>query len=206
MTEKLDYKKEFKDLYMPKEIPALVDVPPMIFVAVDGQGDPHGKDYAEAMEILYGISWTIKMKGRSAEGYYDHTVPPLEGLWNGAADAESLKRRDLWKWTSMLRLPDFVDRDLFEMMREECRKKKSDADLSRAYFKEFEEGLCVQIMHVGPYSDETGSISKMTAFANENGLRFISGEKKHHEIYISDPRKVSPEKLRTVLRLPVEKE
>lgn len=209
MPDKLDYKKEFKDLYMPKNKPSLIEVPAMSFIAVNGKGGPQQEEYQEAISILYALTFTIKMSkmnGNQPEGYFEYVVPPLEGLWwceNGGFEFEN---RDAWRWTSMIRQPEFVTQEIFEWAANECRYKKPELNISRARFEQFTEGLCVQMMHIGPYSDEPKSIEMMKSFMEEGKLINVTGiERKHHEIYLSDPRKTAPEKLRTVLRLPVER-
>ena len=207
MTKKVDFKKDYKDLYLPKTIPMLIDVPPMNFIMIDGAGDPNGEEYQEAVGILYGLTFTIKMSkmsGAQPPGYYEYVVPPLEGLWWIKGGAFSFEERDNWLWTSMIRQPEFVNGDVFSWALEECRRKKPELDFKKARFEIFSEGLCVQIMHLGPYSEEPKSITLLKDFIEEKGLIDQTGsERKHHEIYLSDPRKTPPEKLRTVLRLPV---
>lgn len=209
VTGKIDFKKEYKDLYLPKQKPMLIDVPEMCFIAVDGLGSPQSQIYQEAIKILYALTFTIKMSkmsGNQPEGYFEYVVPPLEGLWwieNGAFD---VNRRDDWVWTSLIRQPEFVTPDVFEWAIRECEKKKPDVDISKAKLLNFTEGLCVQIMHIGPYSEEPASIAKLHEFIESNDLVEETGNiRKHHEIYLGDPRKQAPEKLRTVLRLPVKK-
>lgn len=209
MAEKLDYKKVYKDLYLPKQKPMLIDVPATPFIMVDGKGEPGGGAYQSAMQALYSLSFTIKMSkmtGMQPEDYFEYVVPPLEGLWwgeQGALDFQAPK--STWLWTSMIRQPAFVTPEFFAWAKEECVRKKPEIDVSMARFETFQEGLCVQIMHVGSYDDEQHSMDKIAAFIAENGLKDVSGgERKHHEIYLSDPRKTAVERLRTVLRVPVE--
>lgn len=212
--EKLDYKKAYKDLYQPAAKPSLIEVPEMIFFAVDGEGDPNTcSAYKEAMEILYGLSFTVKMSkmnGTQPEGYFEYVVPPLEGLWylnsdDGVAfDGLNVTDKNKFKWVSMIRQPEFVTERVFEDTREKLAKKKPQLDLGKARFIRNTEGLCVQIMHKGSYDSESESILKMKKFAEENGLpEDFSAERLHHEIYLSDPRKCAPERLRTVIRHPV---
>ncbi|MBD5146414.1 MAG: transcriptional regulator [Ruminococcus sp.] len=211
--EKLDYKKEYKDLYQPAAKPSLIDVPEMRFFAVDGAGDPNTSPaYAEAMEILYGLSFTVKMSkmsGTQPEGYFEYVVPPLEGLWfaDGVSfDGLNVSDKNKFKWVSMIRQPEFVTEKVFGWAKDILAKKKPQLDLSKARFMTFTEGLCVQIMHKGPYDSEPESIMKLKRFAEENGLtEDFSAERLHHEIYLSDPRKCAPERLRTVIRHPVAK-
>lgn len=207
--EKLDYKKEYKDLYLPKTKPVLIDVPAMNFIMVDGKGAPEGEEYPQAMQALYSLSFTIKMSkmgGMQPDGYFEYVVPPLEGLWYGDKGSFEQNDRDVWLWTSMIRQPEFVTQEVFDWAVAQCRAKKPDVDVSKARFETFTEGLCVQMMHIGPYSEEPTTIGALHRFMEENGLKNMTGNiRKHHEIYLGDPRRVSPEKLRTVLRLPVEK-
>lgn len=207
---KIDYKKEYKDLYLPPRQPVLIDVPDIRFIMVDGEGDPNGAQYQAAVGVLYALAFTIKMSKKSGmqpDGYFDYVVPPLEGLWGAKDGAQfSLDRRDDWAWTSMIRQPEFADRAVFEWAVAAAAKKKPEIDFSGARFETYREGLCVQMMHIGPYADEPASVEKMHAYAEENGCHVTyAGPRRHHEIYLGDPRKTKPEKLKTVIRLPVEK-
>ena len=207
MSGKLDFKKEYKDLYLPKTKPMLIDVPPMEFIMVDGAGDPAGEQYQQAIGTLYALAYAIKMSkmsGNQPPGYHEYVVPPLEGLWWISGGAFSFEQRENWLWTAMIRQPDFVTPGVFAWAVEECRRKKPELDFSTARFESFTEGLCVQIMHTGPYSDEPRSVAMLKDFMKQNNLVDQTGsDRKHHEIYLSDPRKTAPEKLRTVLRHPV---
>ena len=207
MSKKVDFKKDYKDLYLPKTSPMLIDVPPMNFIKIDGAGDPNQEEYRQAIGALYALTFTIKMSkmsGNQPPGYYEYVVPPLEGLWWISGGAFSFDERDNWLWTSMIRQPEFITPAVFAWATEECQRKKPELDLTKARFESFSEGLCVQIMHIGPYSDEPRSVSLLEAFIEANGLVDQTGsERKHHEIYLSDPRKTAPEKLKTVLRHPV---
>ncbi len=207
MSKKVDFKKDYKDLYLPKTRPMLIDVPPMNFIMMDGAGDPNHEEYQQAVGALYALTFTIKMSkmsGNQPPGDYEYVVPPLEGLWWISGGAFSLNERNNWLWTSMIRQPEFINPAVFAWALKECRRKKPELDLSKARFGTFAEGLCVQIMHIGPYSDEPRSIAMLKTFIELNGLVDQTGsERKHHEIYLSDPRKTAPEKLKTVLRLPV---
>lgn len=209
MNKKLDYKKEYKDLYIPKRKPTIIEVPPMNFIMVDGKGDPNKEEYQNAISILYALTFTIKMskmKGNQPKGYFEYVVPPLEGLWWCEGGKFDFNKRDIWRWTSMIRQPEFVTPDVFKWAINECKEKKPDLDLELARFEAFEEGLCVQIMHIGPYSEEQNSVDLMEQYMKENNLKDMTGlERKHHEIYLSDPRRTAPEKLKTVLRHPVER-
>ena len=164
MPDKFDYKKEFKDLYMPKSKPVLIDAPAMNFIMLDGKGDPNGEEYENAVSTLYALTFTIKMSkmsGNQPEGYFEYVVPPLEGLWWCEGSKFSLDIRDNWLWTSMIRQPEFVTQDVFDWAEDECRRKKPDLDVSLARFEAFTEGLCVQMMHLGPYADEPHSVEMM---------------------------------------------
>lgn len=214
MAKAFDFKKEYRDLYLPPAKPEIVEVPRMRFIAVDGAGNPNtAPAYAQALEILYGLSYAIKMSKMSGdvpEGYFDYVVPPLEGLWRLSDTSipaeEIMHHKDALIWTSLIRQPDFVTAEVFDKARETLAKKKPGLDLARARLMDFEEGLCVQIMHLGPYDDEPASVRAMEAFAVFQGCRVaFSDTRLHHEIYLTDPRKTAPEKLKTVIRHPVEK-
>lgn len=204
-----DYKKEFRELYQPGKTPAIVGVPAMNFVAVPGSGDPNEEngEYKKAVAVLYAISYTIRMshKGDHAiEGYFEYTVPPLEGLW-WQDDGSPIDYADKsgFQWLAMIRLPDFVTEEDFVWAKNEAERKKK-LDCVKAEFISIDEGLCVQVMHVGSYDDEPETIAAMDRFAEEQGYAIdISDTRRHHEIYLSDPRKVAPERLKTVLRHPV---
>lgn len=209
-----DYKKEFREFYLPPERPTLVTVPVMNFAAVSGSGDPNDEngDYQKAIGLLYGIEYTIKMSkksGHQPDGYFDFVVPPLEGLWEqDGADSNigiDYAHKERFRWISMIRLPDFVTKEDFEKAKEEAAKKKK-TDFSAVEFFSYDEGLCVQCMHIGSYDDEPRTIELMHAFMEENGyVTDISEIRRHHEIYLSDARRTAPEKLKTVIRLPVTK-
>ena len=206
-----DFKKEYKEFYLPKDVPSLVDVPPMNYVAVRGKGDPNeeGGEYKKAMELLYGLSFTVKMSKKGdhrIEGYFDYVVPPLEGFWwQDGTDGVDYGRKDEFNWISVIRLPEFVTREEFDWAVAEAGRKKK-ADFSRAEFLTVEEGMCVQCMHLGSYDSEPATVERMHRFAAEQGLEpDFSGGRLHHEIYLSDARKTAPESLRTVIRHPVRK-
>lgn len=207
---KIDYKKKFKHLYQPKTQPELVEVPPIQFFAVSGQGAPAGEEYTKALEVLYGLSFTVKMSkmgNNHLEGYFDYVVPPLESLWY-SLDKQHLdiaSPKDTWNWTSLIRQPEFVNKEVFYWAIAQLKEKKPSIDSSNVTFITLNEGLCVQMMHIGPYSEEPATIAKIQAFMKENNLKHTTDGRHHHEIYLSDPRKTKPEKLKTVLRLPVEK-
>lgn len=208
--DKIDYKKTEKHLYLPKA-PAIVRVPEMVFFAVDGRGDPNtSPDYQQAMEILYGLSFTVKMSkmgGGEPEGYFEYVVPPLEGLWrteDPGFDGKFPADKSRFLWTSMLRQPDFVTEDVFAWAAERLAKKKPGLPLERARFWRWEEGLCAHILHVGPYDGEPATVDRLSAFMEEQGVAAdFSEARRHHEIYLSDPRRTAPERLKTVVRLPV---
>lgn len=208
--DKFDFKKEFKRLYLPKTEPHLVEVPPMTFIAVEGKGNPNDDtgEYSEAVGLLYALSYTIKMSykgGRAIDGYFEYVVLPLEGLWwseDGKLEID-FSDKSLFRWVSMIRQPEFVTEDVFRWACEEVAIKKK-LDTSRAKLLQYDEGLCVQCMHIGSYDDEPATVSKMNAFMHQHGYRFDdSGIRRHHEIYLGDPRKTAPEMLKTVIRHPV---
>lgn len=206
-----DYKKELKEFYLPPAKPGLVTVPPMNFVAVRGEGDPNaeGGAYQQAIGMLYGISFTLKMcekAGYTIEGAFPYVVPPLEGLWwQDGRESIDFAHKERFQWISMIRLPDFITQDDFDWAVQEATRKKKQ-DYSKAEFLTYEEGLCVQCMHLGPYDLEPATISAMDAFAEEQGYALdLTETRRHHEIYLSDPRRCAPEKLRTVIRHPVRK-
>ena len=204
-----DYKKEYKEFYMPKDKPTIVTVPKMNFIAARGSGDPNdeGGDYKQAIGLLYAIAFTIKMskKGsRQIEGYFDYVVPPLEGFWwqDGVNGIDYSRKAD-FKWISVIRLPDFVTKADFEWAISEATAKKKQ-DFSKVEFFTYDEGLCVQCMHIGAYDDEPATVEAMHRFMEKQGYVLdITDKRLHHEIYLSDARKVSPEKLKTVIRHPI---
>lgn len=209
--EKFDYKKEYKDLYQPKTKPSIIEIPEMIFIAIDGKGDPNTSDeYKKALEILYGLSFTIKMSkmsGTQPEGYFEYVVPPLEGLWyvdDAKFDGTNITDKNRFCWISMIRQPEFVTEKVFENARNALAKKKRELDLSKTKLMKMTEGLCVQIMHKGTYDNEPKSIAKMHEFTEKSGYtEDISDTRFHHEIYLSDPRRCAPENLKTVIRHPI---
>jgi hypothetical protein len=206
-----DYKKEYREFYMPAQKPGIIDVPAMNFIAVRGKGDPNEEDgeYKQAMNLLYGIAFTIKMSKKGdhrIEGYFDYVVPPLEGFWwqKGKEGIDYLHKEE-FNWISVIRLPDFVTRDDFDWAVSEATVKKK-TDFSRVEFLIVEEGLCVQCMHVGPYDDEPATVKLMDEYiAAEGYVNDISESRLHHEIYLSDARKTDPAKLKTVIRHPIRK-
>ena len=204
-----DYKKEYKEFYMPPKKPVIEHIPPMNYVAVRGQGNPNNEDgdYKKSIGMLYAISYTIKMSKlgkHKLDGYFDYVVPPLEGLW-WLKDGKPFdySRKDEFCWVSMIRLPDFVKKADFDWAVSKATIKKN-MDLSSAEFFMLDEGLCVQCMHIGNYDSEPTTVNSMSTYANEQGYEFnLSGTRLHHEIYLSDPRKCAPEKLKTVIRIPI---
>jgi hypothetical protein len=211
MANVKDFKKENKDLYLPKTAPSIVDVGMMQFVAIEGRGNPNDKDgeYQRAIEVLYGVQYTIKMSknGNSIpKGYFDYVVPPLEGFWWLENNEEySSEKKSKQQWISVIRLPEFVDEKVFEWACEEVSKKKK-IDTTKAKLLKIREGLCVQCMHIGSYDDEPKTLKQMNEFIEKNGLQSdINETRRHHEIYLSDPRKTEISKMKTVLRLPVRK-
>ena len=207
-----DYKKEYKEFYMPKNKPEIVDVPEMKFIAVRGKGDPNeeGGAYKASIGMLYGIAFTIKMSKKGThkiDGYFDYVVPPLEGFWwqEGTFGVDYGRKED-FGWISVIRLPDFVTEEDYRWALEEAGRKKQQ-DFSKVEFWTICEGLCVQCMHIGAYDDEPATIAVMDAFLKENGyVNDFSKERMHHEIYLSDARRVAPGQLKTVIRHPIQKE
>jgi hypothetical protein len=212
--DKIDFKKRDKHLYQPKTTPELIDVVPMLFIQVEGKGDPNteGGEFSQAIEMLYNLSYTIKMwpkGGKEIDGYYDYVVAPLEGLWwlteYQDFDATTISK-DKFCFIAMIRQPEFVTSELFAEAKEQVAKKNPHMDINKAKLVEFTEGLSVQCMHIGRFDDEEQTVTKMDEFIAANELvKDLSNTRNHHEIYLSDMRKVAPEKLKTVLRLPVKK-
>jgi hypothetical protein len=211
MAGAVDFKKTQRELYQPGKTPSVIDVPPMVFFMVDGVGDPNtGEAYKSSIEVLYSLAYAVKMSKMGAnqpEGYFDFVVPPLEGLWDSYPGMDTGRLdKSKFRWVSMIRQPDFVTPEVFESAKETVRRKKPKLDLSLTRLETFEEGLCVQVMHFGPYDDEPTTVAAMDAFAIESGYQLDFSEKRwHHEIYLGDPRKTAPEKLKTVIRHPVRK-
>ena len=206
-----DFKKEYKEFYMPKNKPEIMTVPGMNYIAVRGSGDPNREDgeYRQSIGLLYGIAFTIKMSRKSGyqlEGYFDYVVPPLEGFWwQDGVDGIDYAHKEAFHWISVIRLPDFVTEEDFRWAAGEAEKKKKQ-DFSGAEFLTVEEGLCVQCLHIGSYDDEPATVAMMHAFAEQQGYKpDLTNRRLHHEIYLSDARKVAPEKRKTVIRHPIKR-
>lgn len=204
-----DFKKEYKEFYMPKDKPSIVTVPSMNYLAVRGHGDPNeeGGEYKEAIGLLYGVAFTIKMSKKGdhqIEGFFDYVVPPLEGFWwQDGIQGVDYAHKEKFNWISVIRLPDFVTKSDFDWAIEEATRKKK-TDFSKVEFLQVDEGLCVQCMHIGSYDDELATMELMHRFMEEQGYELdISDTRRHHEIYLSDARKVAPDKLKTVIRHPI---
>ena len=206
-----DYKKEYREFYMPPKKPDIIEIPQMNFLAVRGEGDPNeeGGEYSRALSLLYGMAYTIKMSYKGThkiEGFFEYVVPPLEGLWwQEGVRGVDYSRKDRFQWISLIRLPDFVKKSDFNWALEEAARKKK-TDFSAVEFYTYDEGLCVQCMHIGSYDDEPATILAMESYAKENGCAIDITEKRyHHEIYLNDPRKTEASRLKTVIRHPVRK-
>lgn len=206
-----DYKKEYKEFYLPKSRPGLIEVPRMNYLAVRGKGNPNDEDgeYKQSIGLLYAIAFTIKMSYKGShkiDGYFEYVVPPLEGFWwqDGVAEMDYSRKDDL-NFISVIRLPEFVTREEFDWAIKEATEKKKQ-DFSKVEFLAYDEGLCVQCMHIGSYDDEPTTVELMRQFAEENGYELdIQNPRYHHEVYLSDPRKCDASRLKTVIRHPVRK-
>ena len=206
-----DFKKEYKEFYLPKNKPQIVNVPKANFIAIRGQGNPNeeGGAYKQAIGILYAVAYTLKMSYKTdykIAGFYEYVVPPLEGFWwqDGICGVDYSKK-DESNWISIIRLPDFITRENFEWAVKTASEKKK-IDCSKAEFLTIEEGLCVQIMHFGSFDDEPATVTLMDKYLEENGYeKDFSDTRLHHEIYLSDPRKSTPDKQKTVIRHPIKK-
>ena len=204
-----DFKKEYKEFYMPPKKPGIVKIPKMNYIAVRGTGGPNSEngEYKESIGLLYAVAFTIKMSKLGSHrmaGYFDYVVPPLEGFWRQeGSDSIDYSHKEKFHFISAIRLPDFVTADEFNWAVGEAARKKK-LDLSKVEFFTYDEGLCVQCMHIGPYDDEPKTIEAMHEHAAQNGcVPDIRAERMHHEIYLSDPRKCAPERLKTVVRHPI---
>lgn len=205
---KYEWRKADKSIYLPKNKPEIIDLPEMKYLMLDGEGNPNSPEFSEAIEALYTISYGVRMSHKSGnipEGYYEYTVFPLEGIWDLAEEArgQEILDKDKLIYTIMIRQPDFLTDELFKMIVEEKGKKKPNKLIDKIRFESLQEGLNVQMMHIGSYDDEPQSFKIMEEFCAENGLERI--DKRHKEIYISDFRKTAPEKLKTVLRFKVKR-
>ena len=206
-----DFKKEYKEFYLPPAKPVIVIVPEANYIAVRGKGDPNDESgaYQQAIGVLYAVAYTLKMSYKTdhrIEGFYDYVVPPLEGFWwQEGIEGIDYRDKSTFCWISVIRLPVFITQADFDWAVENASKKKK-IDCSSAEFLTIDEGLCVQIMHVGPYDNEPASVALMDKFLAENGYENdITATRLHHEIYLSDARKVAPEKWKTVIRHPIKK-
>lgn len=204
-----DYKKEYKEFYMPKKKPGIVEIPKMNYIAVRGQGNPNDEDgeYKKSIGLLYAIAFTIKMSYKGThkiDGYFEYVVPPLEGFWwQENTQGIDYNRKEDMHFISVIRLPDFVTKDDFNWAVDEATKKKKQ-DFSGVEFLSYEEGICVQCMHIGSYDSEPETVDLMHKYMEENGYELdITDERLHHEIYLSDPRRCDVNKLKTVIRHPI---
>ena len=207
-----DFKKEYKEFYLPKNKPQIVNVPKANYIAIRGQGNPNeeGGAYQRAISVLYAVAYTLKMSYKTdyrIAGFFEYVVPPLEGFWwqDGICGVDYSKK-DEFNWISIIRLPDFITRENFDWAVKTASEKKK-IDCSSAEFFTVEEGLCVQIMHMGSFDDEPASLEKMDKYLEENGYdKDFSDTRLHHEIYLSDPRKSTPDKQKTAIRHPIKKD
>lgn len=206
-----DYKKEYKEYYLPKNKPVIATIPKMNYIAVRGKGNPNDDngEYKNCIELLYAIAYTIKMSYKSShkiEGYFEYVVPPLEGFWwQDGSTTIDYSNKDSFNFISLIRLPDFVTKADFDWAIQEATKKKK-MDFSSVEFLTYDEGICVQCMHLGSYDDEPKTVALMHSFMAENGYALdITKSRYHHEIYLSDPRKCDADKLKTVIRHPIKK-
>ena len=204
-----DFKKEYKEFYMSKSVPEIVTVPKANYIAVRGMGDPNqeGGAYQSAVSILYAVAYTLKMSYKTdhrIEGFFEYVVPPLEGFWwQEGVDGIDYGDKSTFHWISVIRLPEFVTKKDFDWAVEEAARKKK-LDCSLAEFLTIEEGLCVQIMHIGPFDHEPSTVALMDQYIAENGYANDMNETRlHHEIYLSDARKAAPEKWKTIIRHPI---
>lgn len=205
MPEKIDFKKELKHLYNPpKKEPVIVEIPSMNFLMIDGKGDPNtAQEYKDAVSSLYALAYGLKFAIKKSQGI-DYGVLPLEGLW-WAVDMQefSVERKEDWLWTAMIMQPEYVTLELVEELRVEVKKKKDPPSIDKIRLEAYAEGLCVQLMHIGPYADEAPNIERMHEYAIAQGYELAG---KHHEIYLSDPNRTAPERLKTIIRQPIRKD
>ena len=204
-----DFKKEYKEFYLPPAKPGIVTVPRANYIAIRGKGNPNDENgaYQQAIGILYAVAYTLKMSYKTdhhIEGFYDYVVPPLEGFWwQDGVEGIDYSDKSTFCWISVIRLPEFITKDDFDWAVEVASKKKK-IDCTKAEFLTIDEGLCVQIMHIGPYDDEPATVALMDKFLTDNGYENdLSDTRLHHEIYLTDARKVVPEKWKTVIRHPI---
>ena len=207
-----DFKKEQPELYRPGKRPAIIAVPQMRYLAVQGKGDPNAEngEYSQALQLLYGIAYTIKMSKKGdykIPGYFDFVVPPLEGMWwQPGIKGVDYQHKEQFNFISLIRMPDFVTPEIFDWAVKTATEKKQ-TDFSKVKLRFIDEGLCVQALHVGPYDDEPATVEKLHEFITDNDLQLdINDHRHHHEIYLSDPRRTKPANLKTILRLPVKKQ
>lgn len=211
MPDSLDYKKRDKQFYFANTEPSFVQIPSMRFIMVNGEGDPNtAPAYQQAIELLYGLSYSIKMSkmgGTAPEGYFEYVVPPLEGLWkvtDEQFDGLHIIDKNKFHWIAMIRQPEFVTAEVLAAAQSELQKKKPQLKTQLARLEDWEEGLCAQVMHIGPYDSEEPTILKLDRFIEEQGyLTDITDARPHHEIYLGDPRKTAPDRLKTLIRHPV---
>ena len=201
-----DYKKEQKELYQPKTTPSRIDVPEMSFIVMSGKGDPNRETFKAAVEVLYSLSYAIKMESKAV---LEYVVPPLEGIWWADCD---ISDKDKFEWVIMLRQPDFVTNEVFETTKSVLKTKKKHLDITAARLERFTEGQCAQLMHIGSYDNEPSTIEMLKKFVEESGYDFDIADhtiktlsRRHHEIYLSDPRKTVSDKLKTIIRYPIKK-
>jgi len=199
-----DFKKEQKELYQPKTTPSIIDVPSIDFIVVNGNGDPNCEGFSTAVETLYSLSYAIKMGNKAV---FEYVVPPLEGIWWAGCD---IADKSKYEWAIMLRQPDFVTERVFEAAKVALRTKKKHLDFTSARLEQFAEGLCAQITHVGPYDEEPITVRALRKFVEESGYVFDIADdsikilsRRHHEIYLSGPRKTAPDRLKTIIRYPI---
>jgi hypothetical protein len=207
----LDFKKDQKDLYLPSPTPSIADVPEMLFIAVDGRGDPNTSEaFKEAMALLYGLSYAIRMN-KTETGYFEYVVPPSEGFWDFAdpkayLESGAIPEKNEFVWTLVIRQPSFVTPAVFEAAKAKLAKKKPELNPGPARLVKITEGLCVQAMHIGPYQTEPVTVKAMERYQEQRGFGLdFTKTRKHHEIYLSNPQTTAPEKMKTVLRVPIKK-
>jgi len=202
--KKIEYRKDFKNLYLPPNSPVIIEMPDIRFVMIDGKGNPNNEEFSLATQALYSFSYAVKMSYKNdnvPKGYYDYTVFPLEGVWDLIDKNKPTTNKDNFAYTIMIRQPEFLTDELFKEFLELTKKKNVNKYLDKLRYETISEGLCCQMLHIGSFDNEKESFMLMERYVNENGYARIS--KKHREIYLSDPRKTTPEKLKTVLRFQI---